>query len=167
MTSYQANFASYRTRDRYVGFLFTCVGIGKSNKMSHNFLFISYHVTKLQPSDKNINTQTRMKFQILSWSKSKVLPFFVAFLHTTLCNRKPRDFAKSYRVVQTLHRFCHDRTKKVLRNSAFRVKPSSRTRYCVSRNRLRESCNLRCYHFESIFATLFIYKMVILTKIYD
>ena len=65
VTSYKANFASHHTRDRHVGFQFTCEGIGKSNKMYHYFLFSSYHITKLQPSDKNINTHTRMKFQIL------------------------------------------------------------------------------------------------------
>ena len=79
MTSYQANFASRHTRHRHVGFLFTCERIGKSNKMFHYFLFSSYHITKLQPSDKNINTHTQMKFQILPWNKSKVLAFFVIF----------------------------------------------------------------------------------------
>ena len=65
VTSYWANFASHRTRDRHVGFLFACDGIGKGNKMLHYFLFSSYHITKLQPSDKNIRTYTRMKFQNL------------------------------------------------------------------------------------------------------
>ena len=88
---------SYRgfSCDRHVGFPFTCEGIGKSNKMFYYFLFSSYHITKLQPSDKNINTHTRVKFQILPYSKSKVLAFFVIFLHTVLCKRKPRDFEKS------------------------------------------------------------------------
>ena len=58
VTSYQANFASHHTRDRHVGFLFTFEGIGKSNKMYHYLLFSSYRITKLQPSDKNINTYT-------------------------------------------------------------------------------------------------------------
>ena len=47
VTSYQANFASHRTRVRHVGFLFTSDGIGKSNKMFHYFLFSSFHITKL------------------------------------------------------------------------------------------------------------------------
>ena len=38
VTSYQANFASDHTRDRYVGFLFTRSCIGKYNKMSRYFL---------------------------------------------------------------------------------------------------------------------------------
>ena len=37
VTSYQANFASHRTRDRHVGFLY--------NKMSRYFLFSSCHVS--------------------------------------------------------------------------------------------------------------------------
>ena len=60
--------------------LFTCDGIGKSNKMLLYFLFSSYHISRIQQSDKNISTHTRMNFQILPWSKSKVLAFFVVFL---------------------------------------------------------------------------------------
>ena len=53
-----------------------------------------------------------MKFQILPWTKSKVLVFFVVFLHTALCKRKPSDFAKcarisAYCVVQTLYYVTH------------------------------------------------------------
>ena len=62
VTSYQANFASHHTRDRHVGFLTPQAGMGKYNKMSQNFLFSSYHNTKLQPSDENISTHTRLKF---------------------------------------------------------------------------------------------------------
>ena len=36
-TSYQANFASHHTRDSHVGFLLALQGIGKQNKMFHNF----------------------------------------------------------------------------------------------------------------------------------
>ena len=64
VTSCQANFASHHTHNRHVGFLFMCEGIGKSNKMFHNFSFSSFHITKSQPNDKNISTHTRMKFQI-------------------------------------------------------------------------------------------------------
>ena len=58
VTSYQANFASHHTCYRHVGFLFTQSGIGRYNKMSCYFLFISYHNTKLQLSDKNISTHS-------------------------------------------------------------------------------------------------------------
>ena len=61
VTSYQANFASHRTCDCLVGFLFACDSIGKSNKMFHYFLFSSYHITKLQPSDKNFCTEWNFK----------------------------------------------------------------------------------------------------------
>ena len=44
----QADFASHHTRDRHVGFLLVRAGIGKHNKMSQNFVFSSYHNTKLQ-----------------------------------------------------------------------------------------------------------------------
>ena len=94
MTLYQPNFASHHTHDRHVGFLFTFDGIGKGNKMFHYFLFISCHIIKLQPSDKNISTHTRMNFQILPWSKSKVQAVFNVFLLTALCKRKPSDFEK-------------------------------------------------------------------------
>ena len=46
-------------------FPFAWPGIAKYNKMSHYFLFSSYHNTKLRPSEKNIKTYTRLKFQIL------------------------------------------------------------------------------------------------------
>ena len=62
VTSYQADFASHRTFHHHVGFLFTWRGIGKHKKMSRNFLFSSYHNTKLHPSDKNISTHTHVKF---------------------------------------------------------------------------------------------------------
>ena len=62
VTSYQANFASHHTRGGHVGFFFTQSGIGKYNKMSPYFLFSSYHITKLQLSDKNISTHARLKF---------------------------------------------------------------------------------------------------------
>ena len=42
----------------HVGFLFAHDDIGKSNKIFHYFVFSSYHIIKLQPSDKNINTPT-------------------------------------------------------------------------------------------------------------
>ena len=59
VTSDQANFASHHTRDHHVGFPLAWEGIGKSNKTFHNFLFSSYHITKLQLSGKNIITHTR------------------------------------------------------------------------------------------------------------
>ena len=61
MTSYQANVASHLTRGRHVGFLSKQSGIGKYNQMSQNFLFDSYHYTKLQQSDKNICAHTRLE----------------------------------------------------------------------------------------------------------
>ena len=42
-----SQFATHHTRDRHVGFLLAWHGIGKHNKMSHYFLFSSYHNTKL------------------------------------------------------------------------------------------------------------------------
>ena len=98
MTSYQANFASH-TRDRHVGFQFTSEGIGKSDKMYHYFLFSSYHNTKLQPSDKNINTHTRMKISNPSMLLIENSPFRTV-------HKETREFWKimrAYRVVQTLY----------------------------------------------------------------
>ena len=65
ITSYLANFASHRIRDRHVGFLFPQSDIGKHNKMSQNFSFSLYHNTKLQLSDKNISTHTRVVIKIM------------------------------------------------------------------------------------------------------
>ena len=48
--------------------------------MSHYFLISLYHNTKLRPSDKISKIHTRLKFQILLSSKSKVPAFFVVFL---------------------------------------------------------------------------------------
>ena len=90
MTSYQANFPSHHTRDRHVGFPFAWEGVGKSNKIFHNFLFTSYHITKLQMSGKNITIHTWWKLQIIPWCKPQA---FVVFLHTALYERKPRDVA--------------------------------------------------------------------------
>ena len=56
--SYQAKFASHQTRDRHVGFFFPQSGIGKHNKMTHNFPFSSYYNTKLQLYDQKICTHT-------------------------------------------------------------------------------------------------------------
>ena len=66
VTSYQANFTSHRPRDRHVGFLSPQSGIGKHNKKSQNFSFIICYNTKLQLSDKNISSHTRVEFEILS-----------------------------------------------------------------------------------------------------
>ena len=70
--------------------------IEKYNQISQNFLFTSYHNTKLQLSDKNISTHIQVKFKILLWSESKVIAYFVVFLNTALYKRKPRSGAKSY-----------------------------------------------------------------------
>ena len=48
VTSYQANFASHHTRNQHVGFLFARPGIGKHNKMFHNFSYRSDQNTTLQ-----------------------------------------------------------------------------------------------------------------------
>ena len=103
---YQANFTSYHTRDRHVGFLFARDGIGKYNKMSHNFLFSSYHNTKLQLRDKNISTHNRLKFQILPWSESKVQAFFFSPYRAAQKGNQEmlqnRERILANRVVQTL-----------------------------------------------------------------
>ena len=52
-------------------------------KIQQNFLFSSYHNTKLQQNDKNISTHTLLEFQVFLWSKLKVQAFFVVFLYTT------------------------------------------------------------------------------------
>ena len=41
------------------------------NMSNYFFLFSSYQITKLQPSDKNKSKYTRLKFQILSWANRK------------------------------------------------------------------------------------------------
>ena len=93
VTSYHANFASHPTR----WFPFAWPGIGKYNKMSRYSFYSLYHFTKSRPSDKNIETHTRLKIQILLWSKSKEKAGFDVFFfiprHT---GRKPRSGAKSW-----------------------------------------------------------------------
>ena len=93
VTSYQAHFASHLTGGRHVGFHSLHSGVGKYNQMPQNFLFSLYHKTKLQLSDKNISTHTQVKFKILLWSESKIIAYFVVFLHTALYKRKPRSGA--------------------------------------------------------------------------
>ena len=61
MTSYQADFASHRTFDRHVGFLFAWCGIGKHKKMTRNYQLNSYHNTKITSSEKNKSTYSRLK----------------------------------------------------------------------------------------------------------
>ena len=95
VTSYQTNFASHHTRNLHVGFLFTWSGIGKYKKMSRCFLFSSYHYTKLQLSDKNISTRTRVEILILLWSKSKFKRFWLFFSIPRHTKRKPSGGAKS------------------------------------------------------------------------
>ena len=73
---------------------------GENNKLFHYFLFSSYHITKIQPSDNNISTHTRLKLQSFPWSKSNVQAILIVFLHTALYKRKPRKSVLSaYRVV--------------------------------------------------------------------
>ena len=98
VTSYEANCASHHTRDVHVGFLYLQSGIGKPNKMSKNFSFISYHNTKLQLSDKNISTHTRVNFKILLRSKSKITVCFDVFLHTTLYKKEIDELDKIVRI---------------------------------------------------------------------
>ena len=75
--------------------------IRKYNKMSPYFLSSSYHNTKLRASNKNIKTLTRLKFQILLWTKSEVTADFVVFLHTLQYKKETRSETKScaYRCV--------------------------------------------------------------------
>ena len=86
------------THDHHVGFLFPQSGIGKHNKMSRNFWSSSYHNTKLQMRDKNINTHTWVKLKILLWSKSKITACFLqgnlnslVFLYTTQYKKEIKD----------------------------------------------------------------------------
>ena len=66
--------------------------LSQTTKWSVTYYLV--HTTlKLQPNDRNFRTHTRMKFPILSWSKSKVHAFLVIFLHTTLYKMKSRDVA--------------------------------------------------------------------------
>ena len=77
--------------------------------MSRYFLFSSYHNTKLRPRDNNTKRHTRLKFQILLLSKSKVTAGFVVFLHTAHYKKGNQGAGQSrarigaYRVVQTLY----------------------------------------------------------------
>ena len=93
MTSYQADFASHRTFDRHVGFLSAWRGIiRKHKKMPQNFLFSSYHNTKLQLSDKNISTHAHShEIFILNPTKQRGLLFFSIPRNT---KRKPRSGEK-------------------------------------------------------------------------
>ena len=99
----------------------------KNNKMFLYVLSSSYHITKLQTSGKNITTRARLKFQILSLSKSKVQAFFIfiyffyfillyyyyyffflmlmffhVFPHTALYKTRPRNVGNCARV----RRYC-------------------------------------------------------------
>ena len=73
-------------------------GIGKNNKISHYFLISSYHNTKLRPSDKIIKIHTRLKFQILLQSKSKVPVFFVVFSPYCTKQKETKERGKIVRV---------------------------------------------------------------------
>ena len=91
--------SSYNTIDRHDGFLSLQASMGKcktkpktktkqnkrkqthKQKNAQNFLFSSYHNTKLQPSDKNISTHTRLNYLILLKSESKITACFVHVFH--------------------------------------------------------------------------------------
>ena len=105
VTSYQANFASHHTRNRHIGFLFTCKGIEKSNKTYHYYLLSSYHITKLQPSDKNINTHLH-EISNPCMNKSKVLLLFFSIPRCANGNQdilKNRARESAYHFVQALY----------------------------------------------------------------
>ena len=85
-------------------------GIAKYNKMSRYFLSSSYHNTKLRPSDKNIKTHTRLKFQILLQSQSdKSNSMFCCFSAYRTIQKGNQAVGQNharicaYRVVQTLY----------------------------------------------------------------
>ena len=104
---YQANFASHHTRDSHVDFLFASDGIGKRNKMFHYFLFNSYHIIRLQPNDKNISTNTWLKFQILS--SSQKFKRFLLLSSKPLYTKGNQEMLQNYlcvsenRIIQTLY----------------------------------------------------------------
>ena len=75
---YRANFATHHTCDRHASFLFAWEDIGKSNKIFHNFLFSTYHITKLQPSGKNITTHS-LKIATLHEVNPKLSVFLLFF----------------------------------------------------------------------------------------
>ena len=84
----------------FLGFLSTQSGFAKYNKMPQNFSSNSYHNTKLQLSDKNIWTHTRVKFKIMLWSKSKIRAFFVGFFpHTALYKKETKERGKFMHVL--------------------------------------------------------------------
>ena len=59
---------------------------------------IIHHNTKLQLSDKNISSHTRVKFEILLWSESKIIMWFVVFLHTAMYKKETTERGKIMRV---------------------------------------------------------------------
>ena len=85
------NFASHHTAtgDHHVGFTVHGLVLENTTKCPRT-VFSSYHNTKLQPSDKNINTHIQLKFQILWWSKSKIAACFVVFLYTMMYQKEPK-----------------------------------------------------------------------------
>ena len=75
----------------------------KACKMFNYFLLSSYHITRLQPSDKNISTHTRMKFQS---SKFQRCLLFFSLSRCVKGNQeilKHRGRVSVYRIVQTLY----------------------------------------------------------------
>ena len=76
----------------------------KYNQISQDFLFSSYHNTKLQLNDKNIRAHTQVKFKILLWSESKMIAYFIVFLQKETKERgNIVRVLSTYHVVQTLY----------------------------------------------------------------
>ena len=100
VTSYQANFASHHTHDRHVGF--PSHGIGKHNKMFCYFLFSSYHIIKLQLSDKNISTHKHSMV---------IRPFYKARAPVRLRWPVTQESTKSLKALLVLHAKAFELTK--------------------------------------------------------
>ena len=77
--SYQAYFVSHHTRDCHVGFHSAWKGNGKINKTICYFLFASYHINKLQLSDKNVSTHSIEIFKYFHEVNQKFLCFLLFF----------------------------------------------------------------------------------------
>ena len=80
---YQANFASHHTHDCHVAFPLPTGQYWEKKKIFHWFLFSSYHITKLQLSDKNTNTHTWIKLD-LGLQAPKTQPQNLYFMYKSM-----------------------------------------------------------------------------------
>ena len=103
VTSYQANFQSHHTWNHHIGFFLYSLILENIA-----FYIVQTIKSKLQLRNTNLCTHIRLKFQILLWSKSKILSIttFCCFF-LSLYKKVTKACGKILCILGVPHNTCH------------------------------------------------------------